>query len=269
MGHLVCTYDEFSADILENRIIVTTLRRLLLSGIEADRSERIRIILRTLQDVRTLDPKTIRWDTINTRGTTAYTTLMSVCRLVLDGMLPTEESGQHKMSMFLSDQALSRLYEKFLLGYFRREHPELKVSSPMIEWDLESGYDTFLPVMKSDIVLRQNGCTMIIDAKYYGNNMQENHGKRTIHSGNLYQIFTYVKNMASSGDEVSGMLLYATTDSPVQPNSNYVIGGSRIMVRTLDLDCEFRCIADHLDDIAAMIGNTDSTFSDPKFRVVR
>ena len=85
----MCTYDEFSADVLENRIIATTLRRLLLSGIEADRSERIRTILRTLQNVRTLDPKTIRWDTINTRGTTAYTTLMSVCRLVLDGMLPT------------------------------------------------------------------------------------------------------------------------------------------------------------------------------------
>ena len=45
----------------------------------------------------------------------------------------------------------------------------------------------------------------------------------TLHSGNLYQIFTYVKNKDTEfGDEphrVSGMLLYAATDEAIQPDT--------------------------------------------------
>ena len=39
---------------------------------------------------------------------------------------------------------------------------------------------------------------------------------QTLHSGNLYQIFTYVKNWSAAPDEVvSGMLLYEGTDDAI------------------------------------------------------
>ncbi len=46
----------------------------------------------------------------------------------------------------------------------------------------------------------------------------------TLHSGNLYQIYAYVKNLDKdhTGD-VSGMLLYARTDEMVLPNNDYKI----------------------------------------------
>ena len=78
--------------------------------------------------------------------------------------------------------------------------------------------------------------------------------KHTLHSNNLYQIFTYVKNKDSwFGDkphEVSGMLLYARTDEEIQPDHTYLMSGNKISVKTLDLNCEFSVIAAQLNAIA-------------------
>lgn len=72
----------------------------------------------------------------------------------------------------------------------------------------------------------------------------------TLHSGNLYQIFTYVKNLdTEKTGNVSGMLLYAKTDEVVLPNNEYKMCGNAISVKTLDLDCDFTEIKKQLDGI--------------------
>ena len=77
---------------------------------------------------------------------------------------------------------------------------------------------------------------------------------QTIHSNNLYQIFTYVKNWKVNENEtVSGMLLYARTDDAVQPGNSYQMSGNQISVMTLDLNCDFSEIAAQLDAIAMII----------------
>ena len=70
-------------------------------------------------------------------------------------------------------------------------------------------------------MLIEDDPVLIIDAKYYGHTTQQQFDKRSVHSGNLYQIFTYVKNKEAEFDradvphEASGMLLYAKTDEDV------------------------------------------------------
>lgn len=95
---------------------------------------------------------------------------------------------------------------------------------------------------------------LIIDAKYYSNTTQVKFDAHTVHSGNIYQIFTYVKNKeAQLKDEnptVAGMLLYAKTDEEIQPNQSYKMSGNKISVRTLDLNQDFKEIATALDAIA-------------------
>lgn len=63
----------------------------------------------------------------------------------------------------------------------------------------------------------------------------------------LYQIFTYVKNKDREfGDrphKVSGLILYAKTDEVVQPDNSYRMSGSKISVKTLDLNQDFSEIA--------------------------
>ena len=95
---------------------------------------------------------------------------------------------------------------------------------------------------------------LIIDAKYYAHTTQVQYDTHTLHSNNLYQIFTYVKNkdieFGSIPHEVSGMLLYARTDETIQPDNTYMMSGNRISVKTLDLNCEFEKIAGQLNAIA-------------------
>ena len=108
--------------------------------------------------------------------------------------------------------------------------------------------------MQTDIMLTCGERTLIIDAKYYGHSTQVQYGKHTLHSGNMYQIFTYVKNkeveLAEQPHEVSGLLLYARTNEDIYPENEYRMSGNRIGVRTLNLDVDFSIIRAQLDEIA-------------------
>ena len=102
-------------------------------------------------------------------------------------------------------------------------------------------------------MLKQGDRILVIDAKYYSHTMQVQYDKHTLHSNNLYQIFTYVKNKDSEfgnqPHEVSGMILYAATDEAIQPNNSYQMSGNKICVKTLDLNRDFSKIAAQLNAI--------------------
>ena len=101
--------------------------------------------------------------------------------------------------------------------------------------------------------LQKGNTVLIIDAKYYSHTTQTQYDKHTIHSNNMYQIFTYVKNRDYDfGDEehkVSGMLLYAKTEEEIQPDNVYQMHGNQITVRMLDLNLPFEKIAEQLNAI--------------------
>lgn len=102
-------------------------------------------------------------------------------------------------------------------------------------------------------MLTKGSDVLIIDAKYYTHTTQTQYDVHTVHSSNLYQIFSYVKNKdAEFGDKphaVSGVLLYAATDETIQPDHSYQMSGNKISVRTLDLNRDFSDIAAQLNAI--------------------
>ena len=168
-------------------------------------------------------------------------------------MIHSEVTGEQKLMDFFDDQRLSHLYEKFILNYYIEEHPEIKAHAPQIDWQIDEGLDFLLPKMQTDVTLEYENKILIIDAKFYSLNLLQNYGKDMHRTGNLYQIFTYVKNkqieMQGKGMEVSGMLLYARTSESIQPDSDYVMSGNKISVKTLDLNQEFGIIRNQLDNI--------------------
>ena len=95
----------------------------------------------------------------------------------------------------------------------------------------------------------------IIDAKYYSHTTQTQYDVHTLHSNNMYQIFTYVKNkeveLAEVPHEISGMLLYARTDEAIQPDNVYQMSGNQISVKTLDLNNDFSTISSQLNQIVS------------------
>lgn len=247
---LVCNYDEFSVNSYMNRIIRTTMETLVRSNISKDRKKQLRKLLIYFAEVEPLNRESINWKLQFNKNNQTYQMLISICYLILKGLLQTTSDGSTKLMDFLDEQRMCRLYEKFILEYFKKEHPEVKASASQIPWDTDDGYREMLPVMQSDIMLKQGDRTLVIDAKYYAHTTQKQYDVNTLHSGNLYQIFTYVKNLDTGNTgNVSGMLLYAKTDELVLPNNNYKMGGNAISVKTLDLDCDFAEIRKQLDDI--------------------
>ena len=256
---LVCSYDEFSVDTTMNRVIRATVALLVRSDISRARKKSLKKLMVYFANVRDIDLHTVDWNMRYDRNNRTYRMLMAVCWLVVKGLLQTQSDGATRMMDFFDEQRMCRLYEKFILEYYRREHPRLRASASFVEWALDDGMSEGLPAMRSDITLSAGGRVLIIDAKYYASTMQSNFNKRTVHSGNLYQIFAYVKNKQAALErvgervEVSGMLLYAATDEEVQPDVTYRMSGNQIGVRTLDLDRPFEEIRAQLDGIADML----------------
>ena len=247
---LVCNYDEFSVNSYMNRIIRTTIDVLVRSEISKDRKKQLRKLLIYFSKVEILSWESINWKLQFNKNNQTYQMLISICYLILKGLLQTTSDGSTKLMDFLDQQRMSKLYEKFILEYYRKEHPEIRASASQIPWDTDDDYREMLPVMQSDIVLKKGEKTLVIDAKYYSHTTQKQYEINTLHSGNLYQIFTYVKNLdTEKTGNVSGMLLYAKTDEVVLPNNKYKKGGNAILVKTLDLDYDFSEIRNQLDDI--------------------
>lgn len=253
---LTCEYDELSENNVFNRILKTTAL-LLIRHPEVDPKYRggLKKLIMFFSGVEDINPAAIKWSTLSFgRQNSSYRLLLSLCQLVIEGLLLTNERGEHHLASFLNDQAMERLYEKFILEYYVKEHPELHASSSEIKWALDEGDGTYLPSLQSDVMLCRGKRILIIDAKYYDRTMQAYYDTRKVYSSHMQQIFTYVHNKAAEfpegAREVSGMLLYAATDEAVQPDVKVKIKGCVMAARTLDLNREFAHIAAQLDGIA-------------------
>ncbi len=252
---LTCEYDELSENNLLNQILKTTAMLLLRHArVDREYKDDLKKEMLFFSNVDTIDPSLIRWSAIRfQRNNNTYRMLVSLCQLIIEGMLLTTEAGEHRLNSFIDEQRMCRLYEKFILEYYAKECPQVTASASQIPWALDDGVGTMLPTMQSDIMLSKGNKVLIIDAKYYTRTTQVQYDVHTLHSANLYQIFTYVKNKdAEFGDQphtVSGMLLYAATDEAIQPDNVYRMSGNLIGVRTLDLNRDFSELAAQLNGI--------------------
>ena len=252
---LICTYDEFSVNSTMNSIIKSTVELLLRSNIAKQRKKKLRKLMIYFGEVDFIDLHAVDWNIQYNRSNQTYRMLISICYLVVKGLLQTQSDGSTKLMDFLDEQRTCRLYEKFILEYYRKEFKNrLTANASRIPWQLDNEESSMLPVMQSDIMLQRGDKVLIIDAKYYEHSTQVQFDKHTLHSGNIYQIFTYVKNkeyeMREKDHMVSGMLLYAKTDEEIYPNNVYQMSGNQITVRTLDLNVSFDEIARQLNMIA-------------------
>lgn len=250
---MVCTYDDFSVNSTMNRIIKSTVELLLKSDIAKSRKKDLRNLMIFFSDVTPIDLYLVNWDLQYNSNNQSYQMLISICYLVVKGLLQTNTEGKTKLMDFLDEKRMCQLYETFILNYYKKHYPELSVKASQIPWSLDDGFEEMLPIMQSDIFLQRENTVLIIDAKYYSNTTNLRFDKHTIHSNNLYQIFTYVKNQkyqfGDTDNTVSGMLLYAKTDAAIQPDNVYQMHGNQISVRTLDLNLPFEQIASQLDKI--------------------
>lgn len=249
---LTCEYDELSENNVFNQILKTTAIILLREPtVNINRRTALKKVMLFFNSVDMIEPTCIKWNILRyQRNNHTYKMLLNICYFVLEGMLLSTDRGEFKMAAFLDEQRMSRLYEKFVLEYYRHHHPHLRAAASQVAWNLDDGVILFLPIMQTDITLRNEEKVLIIDTKYYAHTMQLQYDNPTLHSKNLYQIFTYVKNQdVGNTGNVAGMLLYAKTEENITPDGDYKMSGNTISVKTLDLNIAFTDIAAQLDKI--------------------
>lgn len=250
---MVCSFDSFSINTTMNRVIKSTVAVLLKGDIAKERKKSLRKLMVYFKDVTLIDLKTFDWHIQYNSNNQSYRLLLSICHLVVKGLLQTNSDGSNKLMDFLDEQHMCKLYEKFILEYYRKEYPKLKANASQIKWQVDDGVIDMLPIMQSDIMLSYKNDILIIDAKYYSHTVQKQYDTYSLHSANLYQIFTYVKNkeveLSATSHNVAGLLLYAKTNELVFSNNTYQMSGNRISAKTLDLNVPFTAIKNQLNKI--------------------
>lgn len=255
---IACEYDDLSENNIFNQILKTTAFILIkdLGKMSSPPKSRIELqnVMRSFNKVTCIDPKSIKWNMIPYhRNNRNYAMLLTICSFVLHNVLMSDRTGEYLLPTFLDEQ-MPKVFEKFVLKYYQQHQPTLHADCPEIHWIVDDTVTQNLPTMYTDIVLDNNqGKKLIIDTKYYTRMMQQRaySDRFTLHSGNLYQIFAYVKNLdADQTGKVAGMLLYAKTDEDIAPAGDYLMQGNKISVRTLDLNVEFKEIEAQLNKIA-------------------
>ena len=255
---LACEYDDLSENNIYNQILVSTARILILnSDVKKEQKARLKRLMLFFHNVEAIEPHDIRWKNLRfDRNNSNYRMLLYICYFIVNEWLLTTDEGKFKIREF-SDSNMERLFEKFILEYYKRHFPELNANPTQIGWNIieEDTDKSVLPVMQTDVMLSTKERTLIIDAKYYTRIMQERFGKETLRNSHLYQIRTYVDEYDKDHlHNVDGMLLYAKIkEEDLEDAQIRHRDGFTLFIRTLDLNTDFESIKQRLNSFKSLM----------------
>ncbi len=261
---LFCEYDEFTLNSYFNNIIKSSCELLLTRGqLTCDSIQRIKRVLPSFLSVDSIDLKRVSWNSIRYNSNNRkYKLLIHICYMIAQGMLMTEEAGDRHLSNYFYDKCMGKLFERFVLTYYKKNLKDVHVHAPKIPWAEDNLDFEYLPEMQTDIVLETDSSILIIDAKFYTHSLnkhsQYEDSSAKLHSGNMYQIFTYMKNMqASTSKKISGMLLYAKTQDKEIAATEKDLLNNKFFAKSIDLDCEWSEIESTLKGISNNVFKLD------------
>lgn len=249
---VVCEKDDYSANILFNQIMVTTLMTLSQNRHvnEKTRKEAFYFLDQVVGiDAIFLSRKVflkLRFGKHNVY----YKRMLNLARILHELRLLSHNQGDWSLyTVDLSESEMNKLFEKFLFHYYQLEQKDYEVRAEQLRWNLR-GNQTLLPSMQTDVTLtdhRENK-KVVIDAKFYKNMFQRNYEKDSFHSHNMYQIFTYMMHQPKEAD-IRGILIYPKNlleDITEVYEWNERL---RLEVYSLDLNASWINIKDRLDEI--------------------
>ncbi|MCC5912392.1 MAG: 5-methylcytosine-specific restriction endonuclease system specificity protein McrC [Clostridiaceae bacterium] len=251
-----CEFDELTHNVLHNQIIKTTLHNLIFTeGLSVQLKEEITLIYQYFNtiDKIPLNSKIFKKVKLH-RNNYFYGFLINICELLYNQSFVSEEVGRYKFKDFLQDEkAMPYLFEEFVRNFYKREQHTYKVVRENITWDIQSCNiedEKYLPIMQTDISLTSLNKKIIIDTKYYKNALVSNLGSEKLISQNLYQLFSYLKNIEAKGGlnkKAEGILLYPKLHKDI--DLQYEMQGHNIKIKTVNLNENWDKIHARLLDI--------------------
>lgn len=251
----ICDFDDFSANIISNRILVTTIYRLTRTkGVDKDLKNELVFLLKMFNEISQIEITNSLFKQIKiNRNNHFYGFIMNVCKIIFENTLPSEEHGRYKFTDFTRDEhKMNQLFEAFVRNFYKIEQKKYTtVKREIIQWNFEeSENDSNLPQMETDITLENETDKIIIDTKYYAETMMDRFGSEKIKSSNLYQLFSYLLNQEDDTQKTqksTGILLYPTVKNDYDLKYRYK--NHSIQIRTINLNQNWMGISKKLIDI--------------------
>lgn len=241
-GRLPCDFDELSYDVLHNRILKATMRRLIRAeGLKQECSESLAGLCRMFSEVQDIELNNRIFGQVQLhRNNRFYDFLLKVCELIHRNLLVSEKSGASKFMDFIQDERqMAILFEDFVRNFYKVESP-YNVRREDIMWRLvamDSPSEALLPKMQTDISLTSENRKIIIDCKFTPEATKTHYEGEKLRSAHLYQIYAYLNNL--SEEKLSGscevMLLYPAVEKAIQGTWTDP-KGRKISVRTINLN---------------------------------
>lgn len=260
-SRLVCNFDEFSRDVLPNRIIRSVADQLVRDpGLTKENRDALRTQIDWLHEIRPTRIQSNSFQRLNLPPRNrSYRFLINICELIWRRYLPGERGGRDVLSRtILRDQIrMHALFEDFVCNFYS-EHlsgNRCKIGKSAIKWAVEhvdEASRSALPNMETDITIDGPYHKIILDCKFYQDALKGGRYSDKVTGSHLYQLLSYLKNHAvtasSSGwDKGTGILLY-----PVVRQSfdyRYHLLGHRIKACTVNLDRPWHTIHRQLLDL--------------------
>ena len=263
-GQVACSFDELTADTPRNRCVREALL-LLARIIKREPLERrcrglaARLGLagvRSEPDARRVSSQILSssagWTDAEERQ------MLAAARLAFDLAIPTEQSGNALLAMANRDASPGwKLYEYAVAGFYEavlRDRGWDVHHGRHMSWhmeDAEPNVRDLMPRMITDITLERrpagkiaNGHRIVIDTKFMSPVTSGQQGKDTFRSGNIYQMYAYLRSQEDAGDPLwrtaTGVLLYPSIGVPYDEAAT--IQGHRLRFATVDLAADSQTI---------------------------
>jgi len=256
-GEIYCEYDNFNLDNPFNQVIKKTLLNLLKSNqVESSLKIKLKNKLMLLNEVQDINLSRYNWSKFNyNRNNRNYRFAIYLAKLLADRQIFDHEGSSSHLRSFLDSQEGHRLYERFIMNYYRVHYPDLNAKATTIRWNsIEE--NQLLPIMKTDVFLDFDNRKTIIEAKFYRDVLSKTNydSMAKLRSHHLYQLYSYLDNYKANdpNSSVNGVLLYAITSESEKIKEELVLSDHYLYVNTISLHREFAIIRNELDAILAL-----------------
>lgn len=254
---LICQYDILSTNILFNQIIKSTLNKLInYKNIDKELKNKLIILSRYFIKIKDIKINNNTFKSLKYhRNNIHYKFIINICKLVHSKLILDRNSDESGGKFFIDkneNKTMHRIYEKFVLNFYKFHYPNFTIKPQIIKWKFENNR-SFIPNMKTDITIYNNEKCLIIDTKYYKEILikHKHKEKEMIRPAHLYQIYAYMNNVKFNRNKtIKGILLYAGTNEMIdkykKEKFDYEIQNKDFSVRILDLSKEWEEIKNQL-----------------------
>ena len=253
---LICQYDILSTNILFNQIIKSALNKLINSKyLDEELKNKLIILSRYFIKIKDIKINNNTFKALKYhRNNIHYKFIINICKLIHNNFILDKNSDGGSGKFFIDKnekKTMHRIYEKFVLNFYKFHYPNFKIEPKKIKWQFENNR-RFIPNMKTDITIYNKEKCLIIDTKFYKEILKEHNGKEMIRPSHLYQIYAYMNNIKFKGN-IKGILLYAGTNEIIdkyeKEKFDYKIQDKDFSVKILDLSKEWENISNQLNEI--------------------